>query len=367
MENKYRSLENIIRDIYKESVDNRNTEARKKVVNVGRPDTAPSNLDVKSKLAKQGEIKTKIIDESHKKKYESAPDHVKKVADDIAWIKKQPTDVLKRHADQIQKVHSAKTRDELRSVILSKHGKKNLEAHDKHFFDEEVQIDEAEEKDGSFSDGVADEDKDDKKKKKPESKDKDEKKGEKKADKDDHTPEDKLTFGKTEVELDPKTDDKVDNDSKEKSAGNKARNQVNKEIGQKTSKLKEESTMLKSDDKFGLPQSLIDTVTETLKGGQKKLDKNHNNKLDKEDFKILRGEKVKEEKITETSKPEVSVYDNAAHVKDKTGKVVSSYSKKDHGADYMKKANAHMAKIKEEVKFSEAELAHIETIMNKED
>lgn len=58
-------------------------------------------------------------------------------------------------------------------------------------------------------------------------------------------------------------------------------------------------------------------------------------------------------KIHETSKPEVSVYDNAAHVKDKMGKVVASYSKKDHGSDYMKKANDHMSKIKEEVELDE--------------
>jgi hypothetical protein len=37
-------------------------------------------------------------------------------------------------------------------------------------------------------------------------------------------------------------------------------------------------------------------ATEALKGGQKKLDKNHNNKLDGEDFKMLRGEK----KVAET-------------------------------------------------------------------
>ena len=38
-------------------------------------------------------------------------------------------------------------------------------------------------------------------------------------------------------------------------------------------------------------------VEEELKGGQKKIDKNHNNKIDGEDFKILRGEKKVEEEI----------------------------------------------------------------------
>ena len=53
MENKFKSLESVIREM---SID-RNTKAREKVVNVGRPD--------KPALAKQGEIKTKIIDEDH--------------------------------------------------------------------------------------------------------------------------------------------------------------------------------------------------------------------------------------------------------------------------------------------------------------
>jgi len=73
--------------------------------------------------------------------------------------------------------------------------------------------------------------------------------------------------------------------------------------------------------KFGLSDSLINTVREVvegkvcptcgkspcqcdgdvkkveeaLKSGQKKLDKNHNGKLDKQDFKMLRGKKMEEE------------------------------------------------------------------------
>jgi hypothetical protein len=55
---KYRSLERIIREMSM----NRNTELRKKVANVGRPDD--NVKDETSNLAKQGEIKTKIIDEA---------------------------------------------------------------------------------------------------------------------------------------------------------------------------------------------------------------------------------------------------------------------------------------------------------------
>jgi len=50
------------------------TEERRKVVNVGRPDTAKNPMDTKAKLAKQTEIKTKIIDE------EKTSDNKEKVA-----------------------------------------------------------------------------------------------------------------------------------------------------------------------------------------------------------------------------------------------------------------------------------------------
>ena len=54
----FRSLEHKIRNIVSETVT-RNTEQRMKIKNVGRPEDTD-----RSKLAKQGEIKTKIIDEA---------------------------------------------------------------------------------------------------------------------------------------------------------------------------------------------------------------------------------------------------------------------------------------------------------------
>ena len=161
MDKDYRSLEHKIRDVVAEAAMNRNTELRRKVVNVGRPDTAPSNFDPKSKLAKQGEIKTKIIDETS-------------------------------HTDKDKK------------------------------------------------EAKKDSDKDDK----------ESKAGASKA-------EDEFTGGKTEVDFEPKTNDKTTIDSDDKS--------------KKTKKVTKEETMLKSDNKFGLPQDLIDAVTEALKGGQHKL------------------------------------------------------------------------------------------------
>jgi len=46
-------------------------------------------------------------------------------------------------------------------------------------------------------------------------------------------------------------------------------------------------------NKFGISKSLIDAVNEALKGGQVKIDKNHNGKIDGQDFKMLRKEELK--------------------------------------------------------------------------
>jgi hypothetical protein len=55
---------------------------------------------------------------------------------------------------------------------------------------------------------------------------------------------------------------------------------------------------------FGLSDSLVSAVNEALKGGQVKLDKNHNGKLDADDFKKLRGEdKDKEQAIANEQSP----------------------------------------------------------------
>ena len=46
---------------------------------------------------------------------------------------------------------------------------------------------------------------------------------------------------------------------------------------------------------FGISDSLINAVNEALKGGQVKIDKNHNGKIDGQDFKMLRKEEVVDE------------------------------------------------------------------------
>lgn len=80
------------------------------------------------------------IEESYKKKYETAPEGVKAVADHMAMLKKQPTDTLKRMANQHYKVHSAKSKNEFIGMLMrAKFGKKKLEAHDSHFQTEQKQ------------------------------------------------------------------------------------------------------------------------------------------------------------------------------------------------------------------------------------
>lgn len=52
----------------------------------------------------------------------------------------------------------------------------------------------------------------------------------------------------------------------------------------------------------GINEADYKAKMEALKGGQKKIDKNHNNKIDADDFKILRGEKkVNEEQVEEAA------------------------------------------------------------------
>jgi hypothetical protein len=228
----YRSLEHKIRDLWIAEA-NRNTEMRRKVANVGRPED--NVKDETSKLAKQGEIK-KIIDEA-------ADGDIGKVAAD----KKKPKD-----------------KD-----------------------DSDKSSDKAAKKDTDMDDMEAK----------------------------------TIKGGKTEVITDHKTDDSTENSTDENQKSKKATNQENKKIGAKG--VKEETMTGKLT--FGSSQSLIDSIAEAMKsmkgicpkckkakcmcegwkeeteleeklvGGQKKLDKNHNGKLDKQDFKMIRKEEVVDE------------------------------------------------------------------------
>jgi hypothetical protein len=253
MERRFRSLETLIREMNM----NRNTELRKKVTNVGRPDTAEDPTDAKSKLAKQGEIKTKIIDEANFQP-----------GDKVSY------ETSKHNKNNKGVVHSVKG-DTVTVKGSNYLGSEVL--HDVHH--SMVRKEEAEIKEAS---APAD-DKDDKdvapKKKKSDSNtspDSDTKEMDPKE----------LKGGKTEVDLKPTTDERPEDTSAEDKKSKAATNKANKEIGAKG--VKEETMTNKN---FGLSASLIQTVNEVLKGNQHKLDKNHNGKIDAEDFKLLKGKK----------------------------------------------------------------------------
>ena len=120
--------------------------------------------------------------------------------------------------------------------------------------------------------------------------------------------------GVTQVEMNPKTNDKIDNESDENKKGKSAAKQQNKLIGQKGApavkeetkveennmiKMPNQNPFMKSDTSFGVSSSLVEAakaiMMEKLKGNQTKIDANHNGKIDGEDFKLLRKKKEMEE------------------------------------------------------------------------
>ena len=388
MEKDYRSLEHKIRDLLVSEAMAKNSAKRMQVTNVARPDTATDPTDVKSKIAKQGEIKTKIIDEEteeldegkvarhniddwHKtakekgytvKKYDDGshqawtpdkrsggPRVVGHHDGKKGWIAKEEVEI---EAEQIDELSSALLKRAMnkagnKAMWLRSAGKENpgfkkayaqakkfqkvgieKEKQEKAVKEEAEEVDEAKRKFGSrggrgpgykspwdkiekAAPGIGaridahvkalndlskkhDEKKDvkedtdapvvdDKKKK--------DAKAPKKTDMDDMDAKE-IKGGKTEVEVNPKTDDRPEDQSAEDAKSKKTTKQENKKIGAKGG-VKEETM---ANTPFGLPADLIATVAEALKGGQKKLDKNHNGKIDGQDFAILRAKKdMKEE------------------------------------------------------------------------
>jgi hypothetical protein len=122
---------------------------------------------------------------------------------------------------------------------------------------------------------------------------------------------------------------------------------------------------------------------EELKGGQKKLDKNHNGKIDAQDFKILKGKKKVEEEIEldEISKSlagktilQRTRKGQNAEVQGKNKEAEKHYGKMASGVNRFGKKFGANSKEKmsnaldtmslhyEEVEFSEAEIARLEEI-----
>ena len=80
---------------------------------------------------------------------------------------------------------------------------------------------------------------------------------------------------------------------------------------------------------FGISDSLINAVNEALKGGQVKIDKNHNGKIDGQDFKMLRKEEVVDE-------------GNPAN-KEKKNAAAASVGAKNRDGQYLSKMNPSVA------------------------
>ena len=302
----FRSLEQKIIHLVTES--NRNTELRKKEANVGRPTG-------ENKLAKQGQIKTKIIDEDNeygmaRNELETARRAIERLEAKMgtgsgqleAWVQAKITkasDYLDTVADYLEsgsvdegtieersarKIHihhkgdTAHVKDLSGNIIASynrrEHGENYLRRAHMHV--------------GKIhEDNVAGVATKDSAKEQPETT-----KKKKTEDKDLMEPG-TIKGGKTEVDLEPTTDDRDDAGKKDSDKAKIATRKANREGG-----IKEEQ--MNTTKNFGLPADLIATVAEALKGKQEKLDKNHNGKLDKQDFKILRGEKkVTREEVEE--------------------------------------------------------------------
>jgi len=201
-----------------EADPNRNTDARRKVVNVGRPDTAKSPMDPRSKLAKQGEIQRKIIEDQEK------------------------------NSMTFQKYHSLP--DDLVNAVRLVMEKKNpfVKDNDKTSAKKDDDVDDSDDKNMKSKKSDDDDDMDAKSSKKSD-----------------------------------KLDDDDDSDKMVGKDGKKTKVVVN---------------------------PAMKTTNEELKGGQKKLDKNNNGKLDKHDFKMLRKEEV--EQVDELSNKTLRNYSAAS-------------------------------------------------------
>jgi len=102
--------------------------------------------------------------------------------------------------------------------------------------------------------------------------------------------------------------------------------------------------------KFGISDSLVQAVSEALKGGQKKLDKNHNGKLDSQDFKMLRKEEDEyiEEKLTKGDPASKWIHDFVHSDNPKfAGKSAKERQKQALAAYYAKQRNEEVEQVDE--------------------
>jgi hypothetical protein len=94
---------------------------------------------------------------------------------------------------------------------------------------------------------------------------------------------------------------------------------------------------------FGLSDSLINAVNEALKGGQVKLDKNHNGKLDKQDFKMLRKEEVPPGSLEKQNYDHKMMKEGNPANKEKKNAAAAAVGAKNRDSQYLSKINPSVA------------------------
>jgi hypothetical protein len=111
-------------------------------------------------------------------------------------------------------------------------------------------------------------------------------------------------------------------------------------------------------------------LDEKLVGNQKKIDKNHNGELDKQDFQMLRGKKMEEEaeELDEISKETAKSYINKTwHRKGENGEELSDRKKMNREYGISRARRIINANEETDPGFSEAELAHFEAVIARKD
>lgn len=92
---------------------------------------------IESALLSEEELDEEVLDESYAKKYASAPDHVKRVADEMKRLSKLPkSKLVSSYPSRLDTNHlKSEPKDALVAGHLrQKFSRKSLEDHDKHFF-----------------------------------------------------------------------------------------------------------------------------------------------------------------------------------------------------------------------------------------
>ena len=327
----YRSLEHKIRNLMTETI-NRNTEQRMKVNNVGRPTDDVKNPET-SKLAKQAEIKTKIIDEvTEEEQIDEVTEEeqldelssalykraMNKAVTRTQWNAMGPRGPrYKKYRDMAYKFRDKGMEQEKKEKAAAQKVKEDdsddaiarinaVTSNIKQMTNEPKPAPKLPNVNDIPSSNPAS-----KMFKIKEAKDDSGKKTDM-----DHMDAKKIRGGKTEVMINPTTDDRPENTTAEDEKSKKATTKANKEIGAKG--VKEETMSGKLT--LGSSQSLINSISEAMKrmkgvcpicgkmpcvcesmkqknvdeklvGGQHKIDANKNGKIDAEDFKLLKQKK----------------------------------------------------------------------------